>query len=114
MAFLAIGPEQVGSLGDRLAPERRRQVDPDAARGLLDAEDAGKGRQEIDALCHRPLVARPGLHMAAPMEDQRLADAAFVEAVLSATLPFGAGLRGVAAFVVACDGTRKRVASCKS
>src|SRR3546814_17131817 len=47
------------------------------------------------------LVARSGFHMAAPIEDQRLADAAFVQAELAAAQPLGASRRGFAAFVIA-------------
>src|SRR3546814_13044769 len=39
--------------------------------------------------------------MAAPIEDQRLADAAFVQAELAAAQPLGASRRGFAAFVIA-------------
>src|SRR3546814_12303099 len=64
---------------------------------LFRSQDAGKGREQVDALRHRMLVARSGFHMAAPIEDQRLADAAFVQAELAAAQPLGASRRGFAA-----------------
>ena len=49
------------------------------------------------------LVAGAGLHVAAPIEDQRLADAALIEAELAAAQVVGAARRGVALFVIALE-----------
>src|SRR3546814_662094 len=100
-ALLAISPIEIGPLSERAAFDHRRQVDPVGAGGYSRTDDARERRQEVDALPHRLLVAITGLGVAAPIEDQRLADAAFVEAPFAAAQIFGAARRDLAILVIA-------------
>src|SRR5690606_739866 len=79
IALAAEAPEDGRTLGHRPALQHGRKVDADAAGRRLYADDARDRRQEVDPMADRRLIAGASLHMAAPMEDQRLPDAALVE-----------------------------------